>query len=194
MSTEIQTAAKEPKRERGKQRVAALIDAGAELFAEKGYEATTMTEIASRAGAAIGSLYQFFPVQGGAGRGAIQSVRGAVRPRPLLRSRRARRDVRRASSLTSSSTISSGRGRIGTRRSRSRAGSPASSSAGNRSAMRCADGSPRSSSPATRRSARMRRRAIIVTGHEDDPGARVDGRRGRRRLSAKPKLLAFIRG
>jgi AcrR family transcriptional regulator len=61
MSTEIQTLAKEPKRERGKQRVAALIDAGAELFAEKGYEATTMTEIASRAGAAIGSLYQFFP-------------------------------------------------------------------------------------------------------------------------------------
>ena len=61
MSIEIQQAAKEPKRERGKQRVAALMDAGAELFAEKGYEATTMTEIASRAGAAIGSLYQFFP-------------------------------------------------------------------------------------------------------------------------------------
>jgi len=61
MSIEIQLAAKEPKRERGKQRVAALLDAGAELFAEKGYEATTMTEIAQRAGAAIGSLYQFFP-------------------------------------------------------------------------------------------------------------------------------------
>ena len=61
MSIEIQALAKEPKRERGKQRVAALIDAGAELFAAKGYEATTMTEIASRAGAAIGSLYQFFP-------------------------------------------------------------------------------------------------------------------------------------
>ena len=61
MSTEIQLAAKEPKRARGKQRVATLIDAGAELFAEKGYEATTMTEIAQRAGAAIGSLYQFFP-------------------------------------------------------------------------------------------------------------------------------------
>jgi AcrR family transcriptional regulator len=61
MSIDIQTLAKEPKRERGKQRVAALMDAGAELFAEKGYAATTMTEIASRAGAAIGSLYQFFP-------------------------------------------------------------------------------------------------------------------------------------
>src|ERR1700743_1695456 len=53
--------AKAPKRERGKQRVAALLDAAASLFIEKGYDATTMTEIASRAGAAIGSLYQFFP-------------------------------------------------------------------------------------------------------------------------------------
>jgi AcrR family transcriptional regulator len=53
--------AKQPKRERGKQRVAALLDAGAALFAEKGYEAATMTEIAQRAGASIGSLYQFFP-------------------------------------------------------------------------------------------------------------------------------------
>jgi AcrR family transcriptional regulator len=53
--------AKEPKRERGKLRVAALLNASGELFAEKGYDATTMTEIAQRAGASIGSLYQFFP-------------------------------------------------------------------------------------------------------------------------------------
>ena len=33
------------------------------VFAEKGYEAATMTEIAERAGAPIGSLYQFFPVK-----------------------------------------------------------------------------------------------------------------------------------
>ena len=52
---------KEPMRERGKVRVAALLDAGSTLFAEKGYEAATMTEIARRAGASIGSLYQFFP-------------------------------------------------------------------------------------------------------------------------------------
>jgi AcrR family transcriptional regulator len=53
--------AREPKRERGKQRVAALMDAGAGVIAERGYGAATMTEIASRAGASIGSLYQFFP-------------------------------------------------------------------------------------------------------------------------------------
>jgi AcrR family transcriptional regulator len=61
MSTTTYLAAREPKRERGKQRVAALLDAGAALFAEKGYDGATMTEIAERAGAAIGSLYQFFP-------------------------------------------------------------------------------------------------------------------------------------
>jgi AcrR family transcriptional regulator len=61
MSTATYPTAREPKRERGKQRVAALLDAGAAVFAEKGYEAATMTEIAERAGAAIGSLYQFFP-------------------------------------------------------------------------------------------------------------------------------------
>jgi len=60
MSNAVQTA-KEPKRARGKLRVAALLDAGAAVFAEKGYEAATMTEIAQRAGASIGSLYQFFP-------------------------------------------------------------------------------------------------------------------------------------
>jgi AcrR family transcriptional regulator len=53
--------AKAPKRARGVQRVAELLDAGAVLFADKGYDATTMTEIAQRAGASIGSLYQFFP-------------------------------------------------------------------------------------------------------------------------------------
>jgi AcrR family transcriptional regulator len=61
MSIDTQPAARAPKRERGKQRVAALLDAGAALFAERGYHATTMTAIAQRAGAAIGSLYQFFP-------------------------------------------------------------------------------------------------------------------------------------
>lgn len=52
---------KAPKRERGRLRVAALMDAGAQVIAERGYAAATMTEIAVRAGASIGSLYQFFP-------------------------------------------------------------------------------------------------------------------------------------
>jgi AcrR family transcriptional regulator len=53
--------AKAPKRARGVQRVAELLDAGAVLFTKNGYETTTMTQIAKHAGASIGSLYQFFP-------------------------------------------------------------------------------------------------------------------------------------
>src|ERR1700727_2411360 len=64
MSSEIKiVSAREPKRARGKQRVAELQQAAAAVFAEKGYEAATMTEIATRAGAPIGSLYQFFPTK-----------------------------------------------------------------------------------------------------------------------------------
>jgi AcrR family transcriptional regulator len=64
MSSETEiTTARAPKRARGKQRVAELLQAAAAVFAEKGYEAATMTEIAARAGAPIGSLYQFFPVK-----------------------------------------------------------------------------------------------------------------------------------
>lgn len=51
----------EPRRRPGKERVAALLEAAASLIAEKGYEATTMAEIAARAGALVGSLYHFFP-------------------------------------------------------------------------------------------------------------------------------------
>jgi AcrR family transcriptional regulator len=60
-STPPAAASREPKRERGRQRVAGLLDAAMQVFAERGYAAATMTEIAARAGASIGSLYQFFP-------------------------------------------------------------------------------------------------------------------------------------
>src|SRR5579883_3504105 len=50
-----------PQRANGERRVAAILDAADEVFAEVGYEAATMTEIASRAHTAIGSVYQFFP-------------------------------------------------------------------------------------------------------------------------------------
>lgn len=59
-SPTIRTAL-EPQRRHGKQRVAALMEAGAAVIEERGYEAATMAEIAARAGAQIGSLYRFFP-------------------------------------------------------------------------------------------------------------------------------------
>jgi len=54
---------KAPQRARGQRRVKELLAAASDLFVEKGFEATTMTEIAQRAGASIGSLYQFFPTK-----------------------------------------------------------------------------------------------------------------------------------
>ena len=50
-----------PIQERGEKRVAGLLQAAAAIFAEVGFEAATMRDIAERAGASIGSLYQFFP-------------------------------------------------------------------------------------------------------------------------------------
>jgi AcrR family transcriptional regulator len=65
--------ARTPKRARGKERVAQLLQAATAVFAEKGYEAATMTEIAARAGAPIGSLYQFFPVKAALADSLVQS-------------------------------------------------------------------------------------------------------------------------
>lgn len=50
-----------PSQQRGERRVAGLIEAAEAVIAETGYEAATMCAIAERAGASIGSLYQFFP-------------------------------------------------------------------------------------------------------------------------------------
>ncbi len=54
------TQPRAPAREKGRARVAALMSAAVATFVEKGFEATTMTEIAARAGASIGTLYLFF--------------------------------------------------------------------------------------------------------------------------------------
>ncbi|MBV8663204.1 MAG: TetR/AcrR family transcriptional regulator [Hyphomicrobiales bacterium] len=62
-SQKSSVVAVEPKRQRGRDRVAAIMDAGAAVFTRKGYAAATMTEIAAEAGAAIGSLYRFFPTK-----------------------------------------------------------------------------------------------------------------------------------
>ena len=54
---------KVPRQSRGKARVEALLKAAERVFAEKGFEAATMTQIAAEAGASIGSLYQYFPTK-----------------------------------------------------------------------------------------------------------------------------------
>jgi AcrR family transcriptional regulator len=62
-STPNSAEAKAPRRARGHARVASLLEAAGAEFAERGYEATTMTAIAARAASSIGSLYQFFPTK-----------------------------------------------------------------------------------------------------------------------------------
>jgi AcrR family transcriptional regulator len=59
----IRSKARAPQRKRGRERVASLMAAATALFMEKGFEAATMTEIAARAGASIGTLYLFFPTK-----------------------------------------------------------------------------------------------------------------------------------
>jgi len=62
---------RKPRQQRGEDRVKALVEAAVAEFAAAGYDATTMSAIAARAGASIGSLYQFFPDK--------QSIARAVR-------------------------------------------------------------------------------------------------------------------
>jgi AcrR family transcriptional regulator len=50
-----------PQQTRGEQRIAAILQAAAQVFYEVGFDATTTTMIAQRAQTAIGSLYDFFP-------------------------------------------------------------------------------------------------------------------------------------
>jgi AcrR family transcriptional regulator len=61
MSISPSADARAPQRQRGHLRVAAILEAGAAAFREKGYDAVTMTEIAARSGTTFGSLYRFFP-------------------------------------------------------------------------------------------------------------------------------------
>ena len=51
---------RQPKQQRGKERVEKILDAAAAVFYEVGYDAATTHQIAARAGTAVGSVYQFF--------------------------------------------------------------------------------------------------------------------------------------
>lgn len=61
MSSDSSTLRREPQLERGERRVVQVLETAAVVLAELGYEAATMTEIAKRAGASIGTIYQYFP-------------------------------------------------------------------------------------------------------------------------------------
>lgn len=50
-----------PQQERSRRRYAKIVDAAAELFADAGFDGTTMDAIANAAQTSIGSVYRFFP-------------------------------------------------------------------------------------------------------------------------------------
>ena len=50
-----------PQQERSARRLAGFLQSAEELFAEMGFEATTMQAIADRSGSSIGALYNYFP-------------------------------------------------------------------------------------------------------------------------------------
>ncbi len=52
---------RQPQQKRGQQRVEKILIAAAEVFAEAGFAAATIQQIADRANTAVGSIYQFFP-------------------------------------------------------------------------------------------------------------------------------------
>src|SRR5271168_5137136 len=56
------TTEKQPRRQaRGEKRIAELLRAAGEVFAEVGFEQSTTNAIAAKAGVSPGTLYQFFP-------------------------------------------------------------------------------------------------------------------------------------
>jgi transposase-like protein/AcrR family transcriptional regulator len=55
------TLRRQPQQKRGKQRVEKILVAAAEVFAEAGFAAATVQQIADRSSTAVGSIYQFFP-------------------------------------------------------------------------------------------------------------------------------------
>lgn len=86
---------KEPTQQRSRERVERMLAAASGLIADKGSDATKMSEVAERAGVSIGSLYQFFPDKSAiiralaerhtaAGRACIEAALGEVRNREEL--------------------------------------------------------------------------------------------------------------
>jgi AcrR family transcriptional regulator len=60
-SAEARTYVPRKRQQRGARRIDDIVAAAAELFAERGFDGTSMNAIAKAAGLTIGSIYQYFP-------------------------------------------------------------------------------------------------------------------------------------
>lgn len=70
-----------PQQARGQQRVETILDTAEGYFADVGFDKATTNELASRAGVAVGSIYQFFPNK----EAILQAVVGRYREEVLRR-------------------------------------------------------------------------------------------------------------
>lgn len=64
-----------PKQQRSRETVERILDAADDLFAERGFHATQMTQIIDRSGVMAGSLYRFFPDKTSIGEALIDRYR-----------------------------------------------------------------------------------------------------------------------
>lgn len=76
----------EPQQERSTRRLASFLDAAADLFVEAGFEAATMTAIAERSGASIGTLYHYFPDKRAVASALVRQYAGEIEAqwKPLM--------------------------------------------------------------------------------------------------------------
>jgi AcrR family transcriptional regulator len=58
---EASTPRRQPEQRRSRQRVESILDAAAELIAQGGVDATSMSDVADRAGIRLPSVYRYFP-------------------------------------------------------------------------------------------------------------------------------------
>src|SRR6478735_4793504 len=58
---EASTPRRQPEQRRSRQRVESILDAAAELIAHSGVDATSMSDVADRAGIRLPSVYRYFP-------------------------------------------------------------------------------------------------------------------------------------
>jgi len=78
-SADATVGAKEPRTERGRRTLRAILDAAAAEFGERGFHDTGITHITQRAGVALGTFYTYFDSKEEVFRALVRDLSGQVR-------------------------------------------------------------------------------------------------------------------
>jgi len=89
---------KAPRTDRGRKTLRAILDAAAVEFGERGFHATSISDITRRAGVALGSFYTYFDSKDAVFRALVRDMSDQVRDQvaPALRAARDQIDAERA--------------------------------------------------------------------------------------------------